>query len=74
MSNNSKIQIKLKDGRIYEIEATKVAEDRASYYEEEKDEDFDEVYKETLDDKELLKDWLENNMNWYELDPIHIVF
>lgn len=68
-----KVFIKLEDGRTYSILAHAVAHDRATYYAEK---DTDTTYQDEYDyvmsddgDDELF-DWLWNNMNWYEHDPV----
>jgi len=65
-----KVKIKLQDGRTYSIDATKVAENRAKHYADDPDSSYESEYKYTLENEDELTDWLFNNMNWYELNPI----
>lgn len=64
------IQIELEDGRIYCIDAHKVAHDRATDVAE-AGESYQEQYEHMMtevDGSDLI-DWLLNNMDWYELEP-----
>ena len=68
------IEVNLADGRIYQIEAHFVAHDRATHYgKSDEFPSFEEGYKEEYDfticNSDELGDWLQNNMNWYELKP-----
>lgn len=68
------IQLKLEDGRIYRIDASKVAHDRAKHYGKSNEyPSFEEGYKEeyefTICNSYELGDWLKSNMDWYDLDP-----
>ena len=68
------INLSLEDGRVYRIDAHKVAQDRASHYgKSDKYPSFEDGYKEeydyTITSPDELGEWLMNNMDWYELDP-----
>jgi len=66
--------IKFTKGVTYVVPARMIAEDRARYYasvdgyEEDSQEFLDEVNA-TLDDEFMILDWVENNMNWCDLEP-----
>lgn len=66
------IRITLTDGRIYGIDAEKVAEDYAKTHDDDPDTTYQENFDHCFGDNETLEDWLFNNMNWYELDPVLI--
>lgn len=61
------ITVNMPDGSQWEVPCSVIAEDRAVYYAEDTDKEkrpYDEVYKETMSDMDILIDWGENNMNW----------
>ncbi|AMN31156.1 hypothetical protein [Clostridium perfringens] len=62
------IIIEMSDNSVWEIPASIIAENRAKYYET-KDENYNDIFQETLDDEELLIDWAENNLSWQEVFP-----
>jgi len=69
------ITVKFHKGIAYEIPATIIAKSRADYYacvvdgyEQDSQEYIDEVNYALKDEYELL-DWIENNMNWSDLEP-----
>jgi len=68
------LTVKFNKGITYEIPARVIAEDRARYYadidgyEEESQEFLNEVNY-ALDDQYTLFDWIENNMNWNDIEP-----
>jgi hypothetical protein len=65
-----RIRITLEDGRVFSVEASAVAHDRASYYAaKDPDTSYQEEYDFTLGDSSELVDWLQNNMNWWEMNP-----
>jgi hypothetical protein len=69
-----KLIIKFNKGMTYEVPAQIIAEDRAKYYatvdgyELDSQEWLDEVNA-ALDDDFMIFDWVENNMNWSDLEP-----
>lgn len=74
-----KVMIELEDGRLFSVNAQVVAKSRAEYYAQIDVKDdpslkFEEVYDKefaySISSEDELVDWLENNMNWYDLDPI----
>lgn len=69
------VDLTLEDGREFRIEAHKIAHDRASHYgNSDEFESFEEGYKEEYDyticNSDELGEWLFNNMDWYELEPL----
>lgn len=63
------IRITLADGRVYGIDADKVAHDKAKDCESQED-SYDIWYSSILANDAELEEWLHNNMNWYELEPV----
>ena len=63
------LQVVMPDHSVWQINVNEIAEDRADYYSEFKDADYDEIFNETLEDEETLFDWAENNMNWSAVQP-----
>jgi hypothetical protein len=69
-----KLIVKFHKGITYEIPARVIAEDRARYYadvdgyEEDSQEFLDEVNSALYNEYEIF-DWVENNMNWSDLQP-----
>jgi hypothetical protein len=71
------IDLTLEDGREYRIEAHKIAHYRANHYGKSSEfPSFQEGYKEEYDyticNSDELGEWLMNNMDWYELEPVLI--
>jgi hypothetical protein len=72
--DEKKLIIKFHKGVTYEVPARVIAENRAKYYAEtdgyelDSNEYFDEVNR-ALDDEFLIFDWVQNNMDWYGLEP-----
>lgn len=67
------IGITLLDGREYRVKAHDVAHDRAEYYVKfDSDTTYQEEYDYCIADSDELGDWLMNNMDWYELNPVLI--
>lgn len=60
------LQVTMPDNSIWEINTIIIAKDRASYYAS-KGGNYEEIYKETLEDLETLIDWGENNINWNDI-------
>lgn len=58
------LQITMPDYSVWNVRADLIAEDRAEYYDEFKNEDFREIFNETLENPDILIDWAENNMDW----------
>jgi hypothetical protein len=73
----SHIELRLSNDQVYRIEANKIAHDRAkNYMDDDSYESPESAYKEeydyTIGSEEELRDWLLNNMDWYDLDPVFV--
>lgn len=56
------------DGFVWNVPATTIAKDRATYYaEKDPDTTYDKEYKFTMEDNMELTDWFLNNMNWEDV-------
>lgn len=62
---SQKIRFTVEDGRVYELAALLVAENRADYYaSRDPDTTFNDELEYSLTDHDELIDWAVNNMNW----------
>lgn len=64
------LRVTMPDGSVWEVPARIVAEDRAKYYSKKREENYHEVFKETMDDDFEIKDWASNNMNWDDVKEL----
>lgn len=83
MSNETKkakaLRIKFDNGDLFDVPALDIAKNRASHYaqmdlDRGEVEDYDTAFQTEIDyamgDPSELKDWMENNMDWSEIEPI----
>ena len=64
-----KIRITMNDGSKWEVPASVVAKNRATYYtEKDKDVTYQEEYDYTMSEDDELLDWAANNMNWEDVE------
>lgn len=61
------LHVTMPDNSVWKLNINIIAEDRAEYYSEFKEEDYDEILNETLSDYDVLIDWAENNMDWHNV-------
>lgn len=66
------VNITLEDGRVFQIDAHKIAHDKATHYMDDDQILYQEEYECVIRDQEDLREWMLNNMNWYELEPVQV--
>lgn len=61
------IQIKTDCNRMFNVDASEIAENRSRYYSERDDDTtYQEEYDYIINDDSEMIDWMQNNMDWYE--------
>lgn len=65
---NKRVKLFLQDGRVFSVSAHVIAHDRATYYAK-KDPETTYAYEYAAVDNSELRDWLLNNMDWWDLAP-----
>jgi len=64
------IRVELEDGRLFAVDAGKVAHSRAKdIADHEEGAVYVDAYQDVLEDDSGMLDWMMNNMDWYETDP-----
>lgn len=70
---DNKLRVYFSNGKIFDIPVHIIAHHRAKYYAEKEDTEsakaliYTEEYETTIKYKEVLIDWAENNMDWYDV-------
>jgi hypothetical protein len=66
-----KIRIYTTCGRVFQIDVHEIADNRAKYYaKKDKDTTYEEEYEFLVGDDFEVKDWLFNQMDWYECSTL----
>lgn len=61
------IIVNMPDGSQWQVPCNVIAEDRASYYSDVRELDYDTVFDKTMEDNDLLISWAENEVNWHSI-------
>lgn len=66
------LHIIMPDHSVWKVDIEFIADNRADYYSEFKGEDYDTIYKETIEDSNILIEWTENGMEWSDVSRVAI--
>jgi hypothetical protein len=61
------IIVTMPDSSQWEVPCNVIAEDRADYYSDVRELNYDSVYDQTIENNELLISWAENEVNWHNV-------
>jgi|TARA_R110000851_G_scaffold298994_4_gene454794 hypothetical protein len=71
MKTTKKIKLTTECGREFTVDLHEVAENRSVYYAEKDSEtSYDSEYDFIVSDENYAIDWMQNNMDWYEMDSL----